>query len=354
MNNSHNATLISAAVAAAMGLGISSAMAFEMNIYGVGHMSMDSNDDGSDSQLYIASNASRLGFKGNHAINNSIKVIFQYESGVDLTGRGSNDGNGPANNANSLFTNARDSYVGVSGSFGSVVTGRLPALNQWLYNFNLFADQIGDLGNIWGGTGLADRINGAIAYALPDMGNGIDGRLTFIPENGTANNDSLIAVLNYNNSAGLKLGGAYFSYGQGTGNPEHTAAAITASYDMGAFSVGGGYQTESDMGGTAGNDRNSYTLGGSFKIGSASTIKAQYVASNADAANSDATQIAVGYDYAVDKSTTAYLAYSSTSNDSSVNFTANNYGHGQGLTIANGADPSSISVGIVYKFDTRL
>ena len=354
MNNSHNATLISAAVAAAMGLGISSAMAFEMNIYGVGHMSMDSNDDGSNSQLYIASNASRLGFKGNHAINNSTKIIFQYESGVDLTGRGVNDGNGPTtDNTGSLFTNTRDSYLGVSGNFGTVISGRLPGLNQWLYNYNLFADQIGDLGNIWGGTGLPDRVNGAIAYALPDMGNGIDAQLSYVPENGTANADSVIAILNYSNS-GLKVGGAYASVGQGTGNPEHTVGAITASYDMGAFSVGGGYQTESDMGGTAGNDRNSYNLGGSFKIDSASTIKAQYTASNADAANSDATQIAVGYDYAVDKSTTAYLAYSSTSNDSAVSFSANNYGHGQGLSIANGADPSSVSVGIVYKFDTRL
>ena len=70
---------------------------------------------------------------------------------------------GPLLAGNSLTT-ARDSYVGLKGGFGTALVGRLPALNQWLYDYNLFADQVGDLGNIWGGDGLSSRANHAAYY----------------------------------------------------------------------------------------------------------------------------------------------------------------------------------------------
>jgi len=339
-------------VAAALCLGAGNASALGLNIYGVGHLSLDSNDDGSTSQLYIASNSSRLGFKGNHDLANDMKIIFQYESGVDLTGRGTNDGNGPGT-SNNLFTTARDSFVGLSDGFGTVMSGRLGVLNQWLYDFNLFADQVGDLGNIWGGTGLPGRANGMLAYATPEFGKGFDGLLAYIPENGVEDGDSLLVKLNYK-TGDLKLGVGYTSVGQGTGNPEHTAAAITVSYGMKKLTLGGGYQTESDMGGTSGNDRNSYTIGASYGVGNSGTVKAQYTTSDADATDADATQIAVGYDHELDKAATVYIAYASTDNDPNASFTANNYGHGQAVTPLAGNDPLSISIGVVYKFDVGL
>lgn len=123
--------------------------------------------------------------------------------------------------------------------------------------------------------------------------------------------------LNYASDDRLRFGAAHTSLGQGTGNPEHTVTALTASYRMGNLSLGGGYQTESDMGGTAGSDRDSYTLDLSYQATSNGVFKVQYVASDADAANSDASQIAAGYDHALDKATMLYLAYASTDNDPS-------------------------------------
>jgi len=53
---------------------------------------------------------------------------------------------------------ARDSFLGLrSHDYGSIQFGRVGGLNQWLYDYNLFADQVGDLGNIWGGDGLPGR-----------------------------------------------------------------------------------------------------------------------------------------------------------------------------------------------------
>ena len=356
MNNLYNPTLLATAITATLCLGIGNASALETSIYGVGHVSADNNNDGTDSQWYIASNSSRLGVKGSQKLSDNINAIFQYESGVDLTGRGTNDGNGPGTE-NNLFTTARDSFVGLSGDiWGKVFAGRYGVLNQWVYDYNLFADQVGDLGNIWGGTGLPGRDNGMVIYGSPNWG-GFGGELSYIPESGTKNGDTTIVKLNFG-TGGFKVGGAYSSVGLGNENPElknsRKVGALTGSYGGESFSVGGGWQSETDMGGIPGNDRDSFTVGGSFSFGK-STLKAQYTDSSSDVSSDfDATQFAVGWDYALFNSTTVYLAYAKTDNNSLADFKANNWGHGQAVTPELGKDPSSVSLGLVYKFDVNL
>lgn len=355
MNQSYNSSLLATAVAATLCLGIGNAAALEVSLYGVGHVSGDSNNDGNDTQGYIASNSSRLGLKGSQVLSDHLNALFQFESGVDLTGRGTNDGNG-SGSENNLFTTARDSFVGLGGdNWGKVIGGRLGILNQWLYDYNLFADQVGDLGNIWGGTGLPGRESGVIAYGTPNWG-GFDGMVTYEPESGTEDGDTTVVKLNFG-TGGFKVGGAYSSVGLGNDpvlKDSRTVGAITGSYSADNFSVGGGWQSESDMGGVPGNDRDSYTVGGSYSFGK-NTIKAQYTDSSSDVSSDfDASQIGVGWDYSLFKSTTVYVAYSKTDNNSLANFTANNYGHGQAVTPAPGEDPSSFSIGVVYKFDVGL
>ena len=345
--------LISAAMMAALYLAPASVMALELDVYGVAHLSADSNDDGYNSSIYVASNSSRLGFKGHQDLGNDLSVLFQYESGVDLTGRGTNDGNGPGT-ANNLFTTSRDAYVGLSSNFGTVTAGRMGILNQWVYDFNLFADQVGDLGNFWGSTGIPGRDNGVLAYATPDLGNGFDALVAYVPENGKDGEDNLVVKLNYSDF-GLKLNGAYARLGQGPVKSEHNVAAIIASYNMGGFTLGGGYQTEFDIEGTSGNDRDSYTVGFSYQVIKNGVIKAQYSYSTVDTLNGDAGQIAVGYDHALGKATTLYLAYARTDNEANAKFTANNYGHGQAVNpFADGSDPFSFSIGLVHKFNASL
>ncbi len=343
-------------VSVIINLGGHSAAASELDIYGVGHLSADINDDGQDSQGYIASNSSRLGVRARHDLGNGLHVGAQYESGVDLTGRGSNDGNGPGT-SNNLFSTSRDSFVSLGGNFGTVTTGRLGVLNQWVYDYNLFADQIGDLGNIWGGTGIPGRANGMIAYTSPEVGMGLKGVVGYIPESGTNNADITVLKLNMDNGSGLKLGLGYNNQGNGNftaASQDQKAFAVTASYSTGAFSVGGGYQSDTDIGGVNGADRDSYTLGGSYSFGR-TALKAQYTNSDADAVDGDADMAALGVDYALDKSTTLYAAYANTSNDPAADFTANNYGHGQAVNpAASGEDPASFSVGVVYKFDANI
>lgn len=340
-----------------LGLGVGTVLsapvsALELSIYGVGHLSADSIDTGSDSSGYIHSNSSRLGLKGSHEVKGA-KILFQYESGVDLTGRGSGDGNGGANSSGQIFTRARDSFVGVEGVFGTVLFGRLGALNQWVYDYNLFGDQVGDLGNIWGGDGLPGRSDNAAKYRTPSFG-GATFALTYVPDQGVNDANAYIGKAEYV-TGGIKLGGVYANFGNGASKSDTKVAAMTASYDAGAFSVGGGWQRETDIGGTSNKDRDKYTLGTAVKLGDSGTIKAQYSKSNdlSNASNTSADQWAVGYDHAWDKNTTLYVAYAKTNNDAGASYTSYNYGHGdQGVTgLVAGNSPSAISIGLVYKFD---
>jgi predicted porin len=347
------------ALAACAGTAISvPAAALDLSIYGVGHLSGDKIDTGTSSSSYLHSNSSRLGFKGSHDLGNGLSILAQYESGVDLTGNGTGDGNGGANSNGQIFTRARDSFVGVRGGFGTVQLGRLPALNQWVYDYNLFADQVGDLGNIWGGGSLPGRADHAAYYRTPDFG-GFGLGLTYVPTQGGTNTSAYIAKGDYA-KGGLKLGVAYgnFNDGGAVGAADNKAAAVTASYDFGAFNLGGGWQRETGIGNVSGADRNNYTLGAAVKAGSNGTVKAQYARAGdlGSTPSSSAKQWALGYDHAWDKNTTLYVAYAKTQNDANAKYTSYDYGHGdQGVPdLVAGNSPRVISVGVVYKFDLGI
>jgi predicted porin len=347
-NNFHRRNKVWIAVTTLAGACVlaSPVQALELNVYGVGHLSADSVDDGNESATFIASNSSRLGFRGNQDLGNGMKAVFQIESGVDLTGQGGNDGNGGAEgDTNGVFTAARDSYAGIAGGFGMVIAGKLGGLNQWLYDYNLFGDQVGDLGNVWGASGLPGRAANAAHYRTPDFG-GLSVGLSYVPdEDTTVTADASIVKADFA-TGGLKVGGAYAKVGE-----DWTVTALTASYDLGQFTVGAGAQNESDIAGISGADRSSYTVGASMKLGANGTLKAQYAVSNPDADDSDSRQLAVGYDHSLNKYTTVYVAYAKVDNDDGAAITANNYGHGDAVGVVAGNDPSALSVGLVVKFD---
>ncbi|ACA87068.1 porin [Shewanella woodyi] len=327
----------------------SPAQAIELNIYGQGHLSVDSVDDGQDSSIYVASNSSRLGFNGDHQINSDLKIIFQYETGVDLTAQGGNDGNGGAESSGQIFTKGRPSFLGIEGKFGTALAGHMPFLDQYANDYNLFADQVGDLGNLWEASGIPGRSDNVVYYKTPDF-SGFDAAVTYVPEEGVDDSDYYLLKGNYVRDD-LKLGVMYTSIGQGEMvDKDHTAAAVTLGYHFGRFSVGGGYQSEMDIGGSPGNDRDSFSLGGSMEVGDKGKIKAQFAVSSGEGDASDATQIAVGYDYQFDTQTTLYIAYANMDNDDNVNFSVNGKGHGDKVVPLMGNDPHAISLGIVYSF----
>ena len=339
----------------------SSLMAANIDVYGQAHMSTDSVNNGTDSTTVLASNASRLGVKANTDIGRGLTAVLQYEMGVDLTGQGSNDdGNGGNFNSqagngfnNGFFTSARNSFVGVEGGFGKVLVGNLDGVNQSLYDYNLFADQVGDMANIWGmAAPFTDRASNSLAYFIPNVVEGLSAKVQYMFDQTTANDgktvSGIFAKVDYK-KGGLKVGLGYIGLSDDTNSNDPSEVALTGSYTADNFSVGGGFKQISNTSGT--NGRTSYNVGASYKL-SAVTLKAQYTALNDDVANSDATQVSVGADYALSKEAVVYVAYAGVSNDAGAGYGPNGWGHGKaGMGFPTvGQDPSALSLGVVYKF----
>lgn len=331
--------------------------AAELNMYGVGHLSFDGIDTGASSSDYVHSNSSRLGIKGDQDLDNGLSIYMQYESGVDLTVHGTGDGNGGANSAGQVFTRARDSFVGLKSDFGSIQVGRVGGMNQWLYDYDLFADQVGDLGNVWGGDGLPGRIDSAVEYISPTF-SGLKIAATFVPDEGGHNQHDEVLKADYA-LGGLKVGLGYAQFGPGaSGLPSLDATAVTASYEADIFNVGGEYQHEKNVGGVSGANRDQFTFGASVKLGASAVVKAQYTHSGqlSGVPQSGANMFAAGLDYNLGTSTTVYLAYAHVSNSANNAYSSFDYGHGDQGTpaILPGNSPAAYSIGLIYKFDVSL
>lgn len=331
--------------------------AAELNLYGVGHLSFDGIDTGASSSDYVHSNSSRLGIKGDQDLDYGLSIYMQYESGVDLTVHGTGDGNGGATSAGQVFTRARDSFVGLKSDYGSIQFGRVGGMNQWLYDYNLFADQVGDLGNVWGGDGLPGRIDSAAEYISPTF-DGLKVAVTFVPDQGGHNQHDEVVKADYA-LGGLKLGVGYAQFGPGiVGLRSLDATALTASYEAALFNVGGEYQRENNVGGVSGADRNQFTFGASVKLGQSAALKAQYTKSGqlSGVPQSAATQIAAGLDFNLGTSTIVYLAYAHISNSANNAYSSFDYGHGDQGTpaILAGNSPAAYSIGLIYKFDVAV
>jgi len=325
----------------------------EINIYGLGHLSADNIDDGLTSSVYVTSNSSRLGFNGEFTLDDNVKVIFQYESGIDLTGQGGNDGNGGAESSGQLFTKTRPSYIGFQGEFGKALIGHMPFLDQWVNDYNLFADQVGDLGNLWEASGIPGRSDNVIHYNSP-IYSGMSITASYVPEEGVNDTDYYLVKGNYTNDK-LKLGLAYTNIGKtGLSNNEQTGYALTIGYYDDAYSLGGGFQQENQVNGIRNNDRTSVSLGASLTMGKKGKLKLQVANSTSDLEQSDATQFAIGYDYKLAQHTVIYIAYAFMENDRNVNFSVNGKGHGDKIVPVLGDDPSALSIGVIYHFDYKV
>jgi len=330
-----------------------SSVANELNIYGQAHLSFDNVDSDVSTSTHVTSSSSRIGFNGNYEVSNDFFVIFQYESGVDLTAQGGNDGNGGAESSGQIFTKGRPSYLGVKGRFGEALIGHMPFLDQWANDYNLFADQVGDLGNLWEASGIPGRSDNVIYYKTPNF-EGLNIAVSYVPEEGINDSDIYLLTGHYQRNR-ISVSAAYTNLGlTGTSNNEQSGYAMTLSYQLDHFTLGGGFQREQDIGGIADNDRESITLGGSITLGKRGTFKIQIAQSSSDNLDQDASQLAIGYDYKLGKNAMIYLAYATMINDNKVNFSVNGKGHGDKVVPLSGMDPKALSFGLVYHFDHKI
>ncbi|WP_172600338.1 porin [Sulfurivermis fontis] len=339
-------TITSLAVAAAL---IPFAASADVGIYGKVHLSADSLDDGTDSSTYLSSNSSRFGVRGSTDFGNGLSGLFQLEGGVTMASAKDTDGSG--DNDDGFWGTTRDSYLGLKGDFGTFLAGRLPAANQYVYDANLFADQVGDAGNLTGGS-WPGRADNALHYVTPALGN-VTVALTHVMEQGVKDGSANGIRVTFNIDK-LNLGLTWLGFDKGLigGSEDASVAALSAGYDFGFADVKAMLVQNTAEGGVDGADRDIFTLGAAFAAG-AGTAKIQYTSAGEsdNGTADDATMLAIGYDYPLFKNATVYAAYAKVDNEANSSANPFNWGHGANPGVAApGQDPSAFSIGLVYDF----
>lgn len=371
-------TLISLAVAAAMVPAAAMADTSNVTVYGKVNVSYDRLDNDAEKGGFVSSNHTRLGFKGSEDLGDGLKAVFQYETAVNLDGTGAGAG---------LFGDQRDTFAGVSGSFGAVTLGRQAWSNLYKGDADFFIDGIGGP-SVWLDGGKP-RANNTIKYASPDM-NGFNASLTYITPGGrgadnatptascaaiapallatdpTGENCQMVAGNTTESSYALRAAYnngplfaalTYVDEGSNAATPDTKVTSLAASYAFGPGKVAAQYVRAKDVNNNVGDDdKRLWTIGGSYKVTASGTVKVNYTDINKGGAatttsNAGADMIAIGYDHALSKRTSVYATYARANNDSIGTYTVTGATHGASTgTIGAGKDASGLSLGMVHDF----
>lgn len=347
-------SLIALAVA-----GVVSAPAFaatsNVDVYGVMRMSVDHSDvKATDRDAWsINDRVSRIGFKGSEDLGGGLKAVWQIEqqlsatdpvsptSASTSTSTSTSTGGITTTTATTTTTtttadsafggaNLRNTFIGLSGGFGTVLVGRHDTPYKLGGSADLFADTAADsqragAAGIIGRNGFDTRANGTVAYVSPDF-SGFHFAAAVIPgeeAGGTAATNDANGLMDAYSLMGayangpLKMTLAYERLSKdmlNTTDSKH-ATKFNIGYKIG--DIGLGYTLERSKDGTAaGNNTDTGHLASvSYGMGPI-TLMGQYGQFNNKEANAvaagvqnDMTRWTVGAAYALSKRTSAYAAY---------------------------------------------
>src|SRR3569833_4249507 len=153
------------AITAAMALSAAAAQA-GVEIYGKARVSLDyiTNNDpnpaNKDSTVSLSSNVSRLGFKGDEDLGNGLSALWQIETQVDF-------------DTGTTFSTPRNTFVGLSGGYGTVTAGRNETAYRIVTNrLDVFGETKADnnpiVGNVGGSRTFDTRSNNVQSYISPN------------------------------------------------------------------------------------------------------------------------------------------------------------------------------------------
>lgn len=376
---------------AVAGLAAAPVFAQNVTIYGVADATFDvmnvsggsvaANNVGAYNRL--STNSSLIGFKGNEDLGNGLKALFQFESAANFDNLGG-------------FGANRDSYVGLSGGFGTVLAGNLTGPTRLLGavvdvnagGTGIGSNQalIGKLGNVLTGrldsTNTTNTATGQVTNAIgrsSTQASVIDTRLANVVAyvsptfNGFTVTGGYVANENKTGGAGQPNTSAYdlgLTYANGpiwagighsdvstknitATNPTNTRLA--AKYDFGVADVRVLWDsTKIDTNAGLHAKQNVWGIGTSIKAGAAGKFIAQYYKADdvkgsglGAGANTGANFAEIGFEYSLSKRTLLKADYARLSNRSaaSYDFAVNATGLSSG-----GATLSGLQVGLRHSF----
>lgn len=202
--------------------------------------------NGGDNQSTVGrldSNSSHIGFKGVEDLGNGLKALFQYESNIKADEAGGIEG-------------GRDTYLGLTGGFGTVVAGTLThplrafgakvELTPGAAGFGTVSSVTGKLGSTK--TGADERAKHAIAYVSPSFG-GFSATVAYV-------NGELQQV--------------------GANRAEQRAYQIAGQYENGPLFVGVGYHAAKNAASVDSDDARIYRVAAVYTLPTKTKLTALY------------------------------------------------------------------------------
>lgn len=328
----------------------------KLEVYGKLHVSIDNSDRDdptvSNDGMSISSNSSRLGFKGKMPLENGMEVIWQAEQEVRW------DDSSSGNFAD------RNSYLGLANGGNSLRVGIYDTpFKTVASNWGVFGDAVGERRAMLGashskGNQLNERVKNSVMYQFQNKELKVQAMYAVDPEDnsgqsgGVDNNDKTMSGIGaWWKINSLKLSGAYEDWKKHSAIDGGSALRVAAVYGLGDHQLGAIYE---DIDSDTVNEwkRSAYGVNWKWKFASKTDLRAQYIIVD-DADNSPdtgATKLALGIFHKLDKKAEVYAAYGATENDVNAKFQAVDGGHGDEVKTTEGGSPSSISLGMIYKF----
>ena len=279
--------------------------------YGRLNVTLESRKTGDVTDKGVFNNASRIGFKGTEDLGGGLKAGFQIETGFN-----------PATGAAAGTFWGRQSEINLSGSFGMIRLGNFTSEAYFAT-----ADYVSMHNH---DTGVSeDKLYGAnvgssnkVAYRTPAF-SGLVAELAVREANaaGAGGERGYDLAVNYDAGA-LHLGLGADKLG------DAKQFALRGLYELGAVTVGGYFQHDTDA---AGDSRNNFRLAGMYAMGATELHLNVGKAGERASANDGATQLTLGVNQNLSKRTKVYGFWTKTNNDAA-------------------ADVSSFAVGVRHNF----
>ena len=325
--------------------------------------------------------AARLGFKGEEALGNGLKAIFNFETAVsqdpaDEVVTDTDPALAPGAKFVTKIKNQsgwgsnRQANVGLTGNFGTVLLGKQSSMSD-KWHGGAGADYMGNLAarNLFKNSGdgavrggFAQRKpNSAVSYVSPTFsGFTVGGIVAFDDEGGaktgTAPNlkkdrQTMYQIgANYANGP-IKAAVTYAieDYSVGKDPKEWTVAA---TYDFKVVQLYASYEAVRKSGTTKKNDDNAtWQLGLGVPVSANGTIKLGYAATDNEAKKADVKAYQIGYEHNLSKRTNLYASYARLSNDKAANYTPHGrYQNQSEYSAQNDKNYNGLMMGIRHTF----
>lgn len=273
---------------------------------------------------------SRLGFRGTEDLGNGLKAVFEYELAFNLDNTGAVGNAINDASAGNGINGTRQSFVGLSGGFGTVVAGRLQTPGYYVGKFDALASAaISPQAILSGNLGAtiapsnAGRVNNTVAYMSPVMG-GFSAVLAygFGEESNKSTDAENVTGLGLNYAAGpVTVGYVFHRVGNIGANNVSNARfndrkehMLGAAVDFKVVKLLASVQTMDTTNVT--NDKDKMAQVGVVVPVGKGNVHAALGKTFRDASSSDAKSWTVAYTHGLSKRTTAYAGYNRTTNDS--------------------------------------